>query len=225
MGSGIHRYPHHLRSRLPVTKRGATHHSRGHHPMSRRSRLHPHSGSVSAPQPQWPPASPDAAATPTPKKSRRAAAALVACGVLLALLVIGGIIVATRSGTDKKVSAASSSTVTSGASAGSSTTTAGQAATDFKTFHDTTNNFSIGTPPSWQQVSLSDPKAQAAIDQLRRPEPATRSGHRERHDPRQQRHQVPRGGPNGGLHRQRHRSVGTGRACRPHRQRSRVRRV
>ncbi len=115
-------------------------------------------------QPPWPSASPDAATAP--EKSRRAAAALVVGGVLIALLVIGGIIVTTRSDTDKKVSVASSSAGTSGADAGSSTKTSEQTPADLKTFHDTTNNYSIGTPPSWQQVSLSDPRAQASLDQL-----------------------------------------------------------
>ena len=114
-------------------------------------------------QQQSPPAAPDAADVPPPK-SRRTAMVLVALAVVLAIVVIGGIIAATQSSSDKKDSAASSSTATSTAS--TSTTTGGQTAAAFKTFHDTTNGFSIGTPPSWQQVNLSDPKAQASIDQL-----------------------------------------------------------
>ena len=66
---------------------------------------------------------------------------------------------------------ACASSAAKGASAGVTTsttsTTADTVATaEFTTYHDAANNFSIGTPSDWSQVSLSDPRAQAAIDQL-----------------------------------------------------------
>jgi len=148
--------------------------------MSRRSRLYPPLGTGPPVPTPWTPGAPDRLSTSTPDKSHKATKSLLgkswrrlilavvssACGVLLAVLVIGAIDATNHSGTDQKVSSASSSTVTTGAGAVSSTTTGGQTAPDFKTFQDRTNNFSIGTPPSWRQVSLSDPQAQAAIDQV-----------------------------------------------------------
>jgi len=104
--------------------------------------------------------------SPGSKKSRRAATVLGICVVVFVLLVIGGIIALTRSGTDNHVNAASSPTVTSGTGADLSASTTGPPAAGFTTFRDTTNNFSIGTPVTWQQMSLADSHAQAAIDKL-----------------------------------------------------------
>jgi len=84
-----------------------------------------------------PPPAPPPAPESVSKGSRRAATALGVCVVVLALVVVGGMLVLTRSGTTKVT-----------------------------TFLDFPNNFSIGTPASWQQVSLSDPTAQAAFDKL-----------------------------------------------------------
>jgi hypothetical protein len=92
--------------------------------------------------------------------------ALVIGAALIALVVVGVAIVATRSGTDRATSFTDPTPTTVEPDTVASSSVGGPSTSDFVTFDDATNGYSIATPPSWKQISLSDPQAQAALDQL-----------------------------------------------------------
>ncbi len=110
--------------------------------------------------PPWTPVPFDAGGPPSSKRSRTVPV-LVAAGVVLLVLIIGGVVAVTRSNDDQPTTASSSASASASAA-----TTEGTVPGDFTTYTDATYKFSIATPSDWNQVSLSDPKAQARIDKM-----------------------------------------------------------